>query len=134
MSSSVIERFLSANPEIQTAASKQLIRIQRQTPAEARDNAVKKLEANKAWLVNPQGDAPDLVYTADSHGTYAVGVKVGNGYLQRLCGSDKFITQVPQAKLAETLDMLIEALKAGELDSRIAETLAANKRRKGSQA
>jgi hypothetical protein len=94
---------------------------------------VKKLEANKAWLANPQGEAPDLLYTADSYGTFAVGVKVGNGYLDKLSGSSKFITQVPQGKLAETLDMLIEALKAGELDSRIAEALAANKPRKGSQ-
>jgi hypothetical protein len=37
MSTSVVERFLSANPETRTAATKQLVRIQRQTPAEARD-------------------------------------------------------------------------------------------------
>ena len=99
----------------------------RDTIEDARKKVADKLRENKAWALGMANvEKPDLVYKVQSDGTYAVGVKYGNRYLEDVFDGESYLTGVSKEKLAELLEMLAADAEAGQFDTQIEVVMRAN--------
>jgi hypothetical protein len=99
----------------------------RDTIEDARKKVADKLRANGAWVLGmASADKPDLVYKEQADGTYAVGVKYGNRYLEDIFDGESYLTGVSKDKLAELLEMLAGDAEAGMFDTQIGTVMRAN--------
>jgi len=105
----------------------------------ARDKVVKKLLDNKAHVdggfkTATGGKRPDRVYKRKANGTFGVGVKYGNRWLQDLFGEgQKMLDGLTDAELSEALSVLAECAKNAEFDGAIERIMENNKADKQSR-
>lgn len=123
---SILKQIFAANASITAAAKKPTFRVQRQSLDDARNKAIAKIAASKAWLETGAGEQPDLVYALDQSNNYSVGIKCGNRWLANAIEGQTFVLNVPADTLPQVLDGLIELLESGACDAHIQAALAAN--------
>lgn len=91
---------------------------------EARMKVISKLNRNIEYVENqmklPKGEKIDLVFKVAADGTYAVGAKYGNRWLNDLFGeNDKFAEGITKDQLVSVMRLLIEGIESGDADESI---------------
>ena len=133
--------FLEAIQAIEPGArgtSRNIVRKQRDTIEEARAKTVTKLNQNIAFVSNgmtaENGESVDPVFIQDNDGTFLVGAKYGNRWLQNLvAANEKKFDGISQANLVSVLTAIASHVEAGACDDDlllIQTTNAKGKRRK----
>ena len=101
--------------------------VKRDTLEVARNKVAAKLRENKAFSLGmANAEKPDLVYKEQADGTYAVGVKYGNRWLEGVFDGETYVTGVQEAQLAELLEALACDAETGVFDDYIKVVMKAN--------
>ena len=85
-----------------------------------------KLQANKDYFTGATTEQVDAVYKKQPDGTYTVGIKYGNRYLDALFDGKAFIEGVAENEVAALLDVFMECVEQGECDAAIAVIMQSN--------
>lgn len=125
--SSYLSRIRSIVPTACTAKAAHANRSKRDTLDEARQKVADKLRLNKAYFLDSASvDEPDLVYKEQVDGTFAVGIKYGNRWLDGVFDGLSFINSVAADELANLLEFFAVDAEAGLFDTQIAVIMQAN--------
>ncbi|KQV82172.1 hypothetical protein ASD15_08860 [Massilia sp. Root351] len=102
------------------------------TLEEARQKVVKKLQLNKTYFENGGKPAAgekklDTVFKKMPNGTYSIGVKYGNRWLQDIFGAGKkMYRNLRKDQMVKMFDKLIAAAEAKAFDEAILVVMASN--------
>lgn len=137
MNNSFLEAIQAIEPNA-GSTSRNVVRKQRDSIEEARTKTVHKLTQNIAYVSNgmvaANGDSVDPVFVEDNDGTYLVGAKYGNRWLQNLVtANEKKFDGISQANLVGVLTAIADRVESGACDDDlrlIQTTNAKGKRRK----
>ena len=98
----------------------------RDTLDDARGKVVEKLQANKNYFMGAADEQVDTVYKLQTDGTYAVGIKYGNRYLEGVMNGQKYARGFTAEKMPAVFDALMKVVEAGACDEAIAKVMNAN--------
>lgn len=120
-------RIAAIAPTARSVKSLQVSRTKRHSEQDARVAVAKKLRANLEYLRNPNSvEKPDLVYSVQSDGTYAVGIKYGNRWLEGVFDGKNHLANLTAEQTCELLEGFAEDALAGEFDQFIKPIMEAN--------
>ena len=137
MSNTFLEAIQAIAPNAR-GTSRNVVRKQRDTVKDARAKTVIKLNQNIAFVSNgmaaENGESIDPVFVEDNDGTFLVGAKYGNRWLQNLvAANEKKFEGIPEEKLVTVLKAIADRVESGACDDDlllIQTTNAKGKRRK----
>lgn len=134
MSNSLLEAVQAIEPSAR-GTSRNVVRKQRDTVEDARAKTVIKLNQNIAFVSNgmvaKNGESVDPVFIEDNDGTYLVGAKYGNRWLQNLAAAnEKKFDGIPKEKLVTVLKAIADHVESGASDDDLRSIQATNAKRK----
>jgi len=121
-----IEQLKQLCPDLQVVDKYSSSRTTHDTLDEARAKTADKLRNNAAYVRdNASVDRPDPVYKQQGD-KYAVGIKYGNRYLQKIFNGRAHLANISEQKLADLLDTLATQVEQQQYDNAIDVVRAAN--------
>jgi chorismate mutase len=106
-------------PNARSTKTTQTRNTKRDTEDAAREKVVTKLLANKAYFNDPSLKRPDSLYKKQADDNYAIGIKYGNRYLQKVANGQPYIENIPADKVAEVLESMATAVTEKHYDAEI---------------
>lgn len=98
----------------------------RDTLTDARKKVADKLRANQDYFAGKASEQPDMVYKAQSDGTFAIAIKYGNRHLAGVMNGQIFACGIETEQMPAVFAALIDHVEAGGCDDAISKVMEAN--------